>query len=108
MTDVTLADAQAAAEGIRAAAEVIGRVRDVEVLVRCRWQQIDDLPDTAAEELKGQLAVIVRAWLAKQPQAIRPAFHVKTACERSADVYELAMRLPSIWEHASHDLGGGT
>jgi hypothetical protein len=98
MTVPTLEQAETAVEEVRRAAEIIGRVRDVQVQVRCAWQQIDDLPDASAAELKHRLAEATKAWLAEQPQAVRPHFEVKTTCRQSADINTLAFSLPTIWQ----------
>jgi hypothetical protein len=94
----TLVEAEAAVEQVREAIKVIGRVRDVQVQVRCAWQQIDDLPQEAAEDLKRQIAHVVELWLAHQPQAVRPHFDVKTTCHPSAEINAITMGLPMIYQ----------
>jgi len=90
MSTPTMAEAEAAVEQVKAAL-----VRDVRVLVQ--WQQIDDLPDGSAAVLKARIAEVTAAWLAEQPQVVRPAFDVKISCRQSADVPGLTMTLPVIW-----------
>lgn len=98
MAAVTLTDAETAVEDVRRAADVIGRVRDIQVQVRCVWQQIDDLPDESAAGLKELIAEVTKRWLASQSQAVRPHFDVKTTCRQSADIAGLTVILPFIWQ----------
>jgi CHAD domain-containing protein len=94
----TLVEAEAAVEQVREAIKVIGRVRDVQVQVRCAWQQIDDLPEEDAAELKRRIAAVTREYLNQQMQAVRPHFDVKATCHPSAEINGITMSLPMIYQ----------
>ena len=99
------AEVQGAVEAIRQARTTLERLRDVRVKVTGAWQQMDDLPDGAAEELRRRVAEVVTTWTADMHLLMKPAWQFKVDSHRPMDVNGLEMSLPVLWQEGGADAG---
>ena len=90
--------ARNALHAIHEARDILERVRDVRIRVTGAWQQMDDLPAGAEEDLKRHLAEAVTSWARSQGLPTRPAWQVKVESSRPMDSNGLELILPVIWQ----------
>lgn len=94
-----MAEAEAAAAQVREAADVLGRIRDINVTVQLQWQQFGDLPDADAETLRADLAAVAARWAATRPSLTGDVAHrVKTDCTQPAHAGDMHLWIPALWK----------
>lgn len=91
-----------AEEALRQARDVLQRVRNLQVTVRGAWQQMDDLPEGAADELRRRLAEVVTAWAKDLDLLMQPAWQAKVESHYAADT-SMEMTFPVLWAKADGD-----
>lgn len=65
------------------------------------WQQLDDPPPGASEDLRRRIGEAVASWSEDLDLPVRPVWQVNVDSQHAADINGLEMSLPVIWQEGN-------